>query len=294
MIAVALSPKARALIQVHREAGRPTAADRQRVTAALRAQLGSAVLPLESSALLPLDRPIRNGFLSSVAQRRSATALGVCVVGSALLLARRPNTSEGPTTQGRYMSAGAMLASTNTALAKIAAPVSHEPALPSEAPILPPSQMAPATPRHPKAKIPGATQDTLAQEVLLLSNATTQLSSGQAAVALLTLDEHQRRFSSGVLSEERNAAKARALCMLHRSNEGRAAVALLTVGSPIAARAKEDCTSALARAEAPARSRNTENDKRCQSFGGGFDALFLLARARRRRITKLFGTARGG
>lgn len=260
MIAVALSPQARALIQVHREAGRPTAADRQRVTAALRAQLGSAVLPLESSVLLPSGRPIRNGFLSSVAQRRSATALGLCVVGSALLLARRPSMAESPTTQSRSKSAGAVLSSANTAVSSAAPVLSSEPAAPSEAPLLPPPEQAEATTRLPQAKALVPAQDMLAQEVLLLSKATTQLSSGQAAGALLTLNEHQRRFSSGVLSEERNAAKARALCLLHRPTEGRATLALLAAGSPIAARAKEDCSSASARADAPARTRANERD----------------------------------
>jgi len=48
MIAVALSLKARALIQADRIARRPTNADRVRVEAALRARLGPGVLPVES------------------------------------------------------------------------------------------------------------------------------------------------------------------------------------------------------------------------------------------------------
>jgi len=254
MIVVALSPKARALIQAHREAGRPTAADRQRVAAALRARVGSVALPLE--------RPIRGGLLSSVGQRRSATALGVCVVGSVLFLARRPSTPVGPATQLRNKSAQAVLASSATA-------VSSEPAASIEAPV-PASIEAPTpalhkadstAPRPPAPKVrAAAAQDTLAQEVLLLSSAATQLRSGQAAGALLTLDEHQRRFSNGVLGEERNAAKARAFCQLHRFSEGRATLALLAPGSPIAARVKEDCDSASPQTERPAPSRNTGRD----------------------------------
>jgi len=246
MIAVALSPKARALVQAHRDADLPTAADRQRVAAALRARLGSDVLPLE--------RPVHNRLMSNVGQRRSATALGLCVVGSVLFLARRPSSAVSPGSQMRNKSAQSVLASTVTVTATA---VSSEPAASSQAPGLALRQAASPAPGHPPAKVRAApVQDTLAQEVLLLSSAASQLSSGQAAVALLTLDEHQRRFSNGVLSEERNAAKARALCLLHRLSEGRATLARLAPGSPIAARAKQDCDSA-ARADSSG-SRNPE------------------------------------
>src|SRR4051812_42971464 len=107
MIAVALSPQARALIQAHHEAGRPTLADRQRVTAALRARLGSAVLPL--------DKPIRDRWISNIAQHRSAAALGLCVVGSALLLARQPTTASSSALDIPHESASAALSSTVTA-----------------------------------------------------------------------------------------------------------------------------------------------------------------------------------
>jgi len=228
MIAVALSPQARALIQAHREAGRPTQADRQRVTAALRARLGSAVLPLE--------RPIRDRWMSNITQHRTAAALGLCVVGSALLLARRPATALSPALEIPHKSAEAALSSTVTA--------ASGPSAASEALVQRPPEMAVAAPRPPAPKLPARAPDTLAQEVLLLSSATSQLSSGQAAVALKTLEQHQRRFSHGALSEERNAAKARALCMLHRQSEGRATLALLAAGSPIAARVNQDCDSA--------------------------------------------------
>ena len=245
MIAVALSSKARALIQADRDAHRPTAADRERITAALRARLGSSVLPLEA--------PIRSRLLSS-RQRRSATAFGMCVVGSMLFLSRRPSTTMAPATQLRNKPA--LVALSATALA-----MSPEPQLPSEvaapARTTAPAQaaapahataptrhrMAPTAARRPllDAAAPPAAPDPLAEEVRLLSNAMSQLSSGQAELALLVLEEHQRRFSSGALSDERNAAKARALCALHRFSEGRAALAPLSAGTPLAARAKQDC-----------------------------------------------------
>ena len=81
MLAVALSPKARALIRAHRDARRPTPADRERVAAGLRAQLGGTVLPL--------DTPTSNRLTISGIQRRFAAACGLWVVGSVWLLARR-------------------------------------------------------------------------------------------------------------------------------------------------------------------------------------------------------------
>jgi hypothetical protein len=60
------------------------------------------------------------------------------------------------------------------------------------------------------------------------------------------LDEHQRRFPSGALSEERRAAKAQALCLLGRVDEGRAELARLAPRSPAAATAQQVCDGAAA------------------------------------------------
>jgi len=136
-----------------------------------------------------------------------------------------------------------------------------KPAVASEAPAAaPPMQPLAAHQRASLKAASASSADTLAQEVRLLSSATSQLGSGQAAGALVALDEHQRRFPSGALREERNAAKARALCMLHRFSEGRAALALLASGSPIASRAKEDCDLAASRSESASLSQKSERN----------------------------------
>jgi hypothetical protein len=243
MIAVALSPKARAVIQAHRQAGRPTAADRARITSALCARLGSAVLPLET--------PIHNRLIRSAGQYRSATALGMCVVGSVLFLTRQPAPTLEPTMQ---------LGNTPVLAAHPATTMSSEPAVSSEAPTVEP-RLAQIAPRRPSPRVaPAPALDPLAEEVRLLSGATSQLGSGQAGRALLALEEHQRRFSSGVLSDERNAAKARALCTLGRFGEGRAALALLASGTPLAARAKQDCDPTSSRPDAANSPRKSELD----------------------------------
>lgn len=247
MIAVALSPQARALIRAHRDARRPTAEDRERVAAALRARLGATVLPLET---LTNQRLAINGM-----QQWLATACGLCVVGGALFLARRPEAALESTTRSSNESvelgpsatarpipirASESTAATMTAQGKVA-PVA--------------SQRA-----RPKVTLAAPAPDTLGQELQLLTSAASQLSSGQATGALLVLEEHQRRFSHGVLSDERNLAKARALCMLHRFDEGRAALALLATGTPAAARVREECDLAWARANTAKFSGKNERD----------------------------------
>jgi len=244
MIAVALSPKARALILAHRDPRRPTAADRERVTAALRAQLGATVLPLDTVASNPL--------MSTGIQRRFAAAFGLCVVGSGLFLAVRPQTALESTAQRPDQSVEAT--PTATLLPNASASL--------EIPVAPEQEIAPLTPQRARPKLSPAAPvaDTLAAELALLTSAASQLSSGQASGALLALDEHQRRFSHGVLSNERNVARARALCMLHRFDQGRAALTRLATGTPAAARAKEECDSALARSDAANLAHKAESD----------------------------------
>ena len=247
MIAVALSPKARSLILAYRDARRPTAMDRERVTAALRAQLGLAVLPLDTPPPAPR-------LMSTGAQRWLATAFGVCLFGSGLLLARQPSAP----VRAAVQIPNKPVDSAHPATVTVAP---SEPAAVSVA-ALPPQRKTASIVPHPvrsKAMAPAA-QDTLGEEVLLLSSATSQLSSGQASGALIELEEHQRRFPRGTLKDERNAAKARALCVLHRFSEGRATLALLGAGSPFAARAKEECDSASSRGDSTSPSPATERD----------------------------------
>ena len=180
MIAVALSPKARALIQAHREAGRPTAADRQRVTAALRARLGSAVLPLE--------RPIRDRWMSNIAQHRSAAALGaVCRRVGVVARSTARDGVEPRAGDPAQVSRGRAFFHCHGCAERA---FGSERACGSER-----STGTTSTgdgcggPSPPSTEAPRApAQDTLAQEVLLLSSATSQLSSGQAAVALQTFE----------------------------------------------------------------------------------------------------------
>jgi hypothetical protein len=207
--------------------------------------------------VLPLDAPLKTPWLSVGIQRGLAAACGLCIVGSALFLTRRPDTAPQAATRTHHESVEA-------------APSVSATFMPSQASVPPETLATPepniAPPASPKArsKVAAAAntpaQDTLAQEVLLLTSATSQLSSRQASGALVALEEHQRRFSHGVLSNERNVAKARALCMLHRFDEARATLALLGGSTPAAARVKEECDSAAARANTASLPHKTESE----------------------------------
>jgi hypothetical protein len=115
----------------------------------------------------------------------------------------------------------------------------------------PPSAAAASASTAPTAKAPrpsgGSTvpkrRDRLAEEVELLSRATVELRTGNAHGALEALEEHQRKFPMGTLTEERRAAMALALCALARVREGRAQLAALAPNSPAVARAQQACGS---------------------------------------------------
>jgi len=223
MLAVVLSPEARALIQADRDAHRPTAADRQRVDAALRARLGPSVLPAET--------PLRDLLLSIGWRVPSGAALGLCLIGGVLLLALHPAAVAGTASPALAASttSPASSAADGIALGVVPAPTALVPAastVPSPNPTIPAEARAP---------------DPLAQEVALLSRAMTQLRSGNAAAALRTLDQHQARFPSGALSQERFAMKAQALCKLRRFREGHEELAGLARGSIAFERVKSAC-----------------------------------------------------
>jgi RNA polymerase sigma-70 factor (ECF subfamily) len=96
-------------------------------------------------------------------------------------------------------------------------------------------------PRAKQAAAPNTPASTLAEEVALLSKATSALHSGQASRALNILAEHQRKFPRGALAAERRGARAQALCQLGRKEEARATLQALSPSSPLAARAKSAC-----------------------------------------------------
>jgi hypothetical protein len=104
------------------------------------------------------------------------------------------------------------------------------------------SAKAPAA--GPAAPSGSATGDPLEDEAKLLAAAHTALSGGDAARALILLDQHAAKFPRGTLAPERRAARAMALCKLGRTAEGRREAEMLygkDSKSPVAAKIERAC-----------------------------------------------------
>jgi len=224
MLMSALSPKARALIEQAHEEVRPPAGEMERLEALLDAQLGAPAAPVNG----PLPSPRGSWRLVS------SLTVGAVLVGGAALWLLRPNVDEAHAPPA--VSASAQVKPPDV-LPAIAPEVEVQP------PVVPePTRSAKPQP-EPKAPAQPA-RDALAQEVALLSRATSDLRAGRAGAALKLLDEHQRKFPNGMLAVERRAVRAQALCTLKRVSEGRAELAQLAPQSPAAGRAKQLCDAA--------------------------------------------------
>jgi hypothetical protein len=215
-----LGPRAREILHSGRELNRPTDADRERVGNALRERLGAALLLTEDSKALPPSRP-RWAFVAS-------GLVSAGLVGGALLLASRQE----PITTSPALAARASVVATGSLSPPALAAEVPSPDV-AKLPLLVPSDRPSASARP--------AEDRLAQEVALLARATSGLHAGRPADALKVLDEYQRRFPKGLLTEERRAARAQALCSLGRQSEAQAELARLAPQSLAAARAKQVC-----------------------------------------------------
>jgi hypothetical protein len=226
-----LSPQGRALLEGARRALRPAPAARERVANALRARLGQEVLGPDVSSVLP------SGMVS--VQVAPVAVAATCLLGGALLLAWGLRGSTSVRTDP--------LPRTTLEVAAQAAGAPNE-----SSSVVPLRQAAPRArdARRPRQAVVRM-GDRLAQEVSLLSRATSAIKAGQPNDALRAVDAHEQRFPQGLLQQERRAAKAQAMCLLGRVVEGRAEIGHLAAESPAASRAREVCDGASSRAVLP-------------------------------------------
>jgi len=199
-----LSPEAVALVHGGRGALRPSAADRERVSAALRACLGDAALPLQGGASASL-------FARS-AWTKVAIGTAIGILGGAAFLALNDSSSAQHRTLHSAKADDALVGSAEPVPGVHARRTSSEAAAPK-------ASFEPSTPSEPNAGAARQPSDRLAQEVAILSRATSDLHAGRAASALRAIEEHQRKFPKGLLVEERRAARVQALCALGRHAE---------------------------------------------------------------------------
>jgi hypothetical protein len=124
------------------------------------------------------------------------------------------------------------------------APAPAEVAVPpvTEIPAPAQSERAPGTSAKPQEEARKGSR--LADEVALLSRAMSALNEGRAQDAQNTLAEHERKFPRGLLSVERRAARAQALCSLGRKSEAERELQRLSPSSPQAVRARQFCRGA--------------------------------------------------
>ncbi|HYP98870.1 MAG TPA: hypothetical protein VER96_09355 [Polyangiaceae bacterium] len=232
-----LGPRAREILRSGRDLNRPTDADRERVESALRERLGAALLLAESSKAVPAVRP-RWPFVSSF-------VVGAGLVGGGIFFGTRhaPEVASTPP---------AVIAVASTTNGVSQPPLPAGVSVPELATSDTPEPVSAASPKPVSSATPEPVseravasarpaEDRLAQEVALLGRATSSLHAGHPADALKTLDEYQRRFPKGQLSEERRAARAQALCALGRQSEAATELARLAPQSLAAARARQVC-----------------------------------------------------
>ncbi|RYZ06393.1 MAG: hypothetical protein EOO73_15545 [Myxococcales bacterium] len=217
-----LSEAAQALIRDGQSVLRPTIADRSRVASALASRLGEGAV-VASAAGATAGRWV-------LWQKVAGLVVGVGVAGLGASWALREPPPAEPTVAPSQRFPTSLAA--NPSVASVpAAPSEVEELVPS------PSPAAPAV-RQLRAA------DRLAEEVGILSKATGALRSGRPAEALRLLNEHQQRFPSGRLVEERRAARIQALCALGNRGAAEAELTRLARSSPRSphlARAQQAC-----------------------------------------------------
>lgn len=221
-----LGPSAKQLIESGKSSMDPTSADEARVLDALRVRIaaGGSEPGQPGPATSPPPAP------APLWPMISAGVVGAGLLTGALLwgLSERPAPPPaGPPPTERPSPAAPADQPSKTDLAA-----------PTPAPTPTPAAENDGGSAAPQQK---ARSNRLAEEVALLSRATTALHAGRAEEALRVATEHQQKFPGGLLSEERIAVRAQALCMLGRTAEAKRDLARLSPSSPQGARARQRC-----------------------------------------------------
>ena len=229
-----LSPKLGEFVAACKSVSRPTEADMQRVRAALQLRLGDAAMTSQTAATSNTAQ-VLFGKVSAIG------LAGLMVLGSLWFFTTRAH-QPAPSESNAAPSAAATIQA-DTASAPGATSPSATGSTPPEA-----GEVA-AVPKPTLGNVevrPRPARDRLEEEIALLSKAETALHSGNAAVALEVLNEHERKFPHGQLVEERIAARIRALCALGRKAEADALLAQLSPKSLYGKQSPRACSSSAA------------------------------------------------
>ena len=230
-----LSPELMQLVLAGKNASRPSDADSARVMWALRARLGDAAM-LGVGAGQVAAGSSTTALFGNVA---GAGIVGLALLGGIMFFAAH-NHRAAP---GESMAASSAAATTSGEAALIPSTAeSIAPVSPELDPTAAPS--ATKVDRTDARLVPSRrTHDNLSEEVAILSRAETELHSGKPDAALKLLNEHERKFSNGLLAEERIAARVQSLCALGRTAEAETQLARLPPTSLHGERARQACNS---------------------------------------------------
>jgi len=212
-----LSPLARELVQSGQGAHDPSAADQERILSALHTRIAAGEGQPEPDGSLPPPAPKAPWGLISAGG-----------IGAGLIAAAVAWSSPEPTPA---------VAPTPVVATPAPAPSAAVPVEPTQQPDASP----PAGPPHSAPAPSSKPNSRLAEEVEILSRATSALHAGRAEDALAAAAEHQKKFPQGLLTEERRSARAQALCLLGRTSEAKRELDRLAPSSPQAARARQRC-----------------------------------------------------
>jgi hypothetical protein len=220
----------RAVVNDGKDSFAPTQADRLRVTELLTQRLGASALGVASNAHAASSLVSHHGFVPWLKVIGTA---GLVAIGGAFYLAneKAPDVLPAP---------GAVATHPSALLATQREQATNRATEPEPVESATTIQPVPAerTPRSHRSR-----GDSLGEEVAILTLAGKELHNGRPASALKALDEHQRRFPSGALAQERSAARIQALCALGRTSQAEAESARLARTAPQMTRAEHPCSS---------------------------------------------------
>ena len=216
-----LSHEARVVVEAGKDVFQPTNVDRLRVTQALAERMGAASLGIAANA----------HAASSLVSGHSLTtllkifgAVGLAAVGGGYYQASRKEPALLPPQVAVAVQPSSAAPEPLRAPSPVTIPEAVEPTASVQ------SVRLEQSPRSSRSR-----GDSLREEVAILTQAGKELHNGKPAAALKTLDEHQRKFPSGMLTQERSATRIQALCALGRTSEAAAESAKLartSLGSP--------------------------------------------------------------
>ena len=241
-----LGPDARRVLDLARDADEPDATDEKRIRASLVQRLGLA--GALAAAGLTTTRPASGAEWVAIAGK---AVIGVSV-GTALIggwyLAQQGRTPESiPEPAVVVATAPQSSASTVVQPEKRTAPPrqSEAPGPPLAMPSVSarPSVKAVARPRASTVE-QSSSPDLLREETASLQKVQAALRSGNPSRALTLIEEQDSRYQSGLLAQERAAARVLGLCELGRKSEARRSARQFEARwprSPLLARVRGAC-----------------------------------------------------